>query len=319
MWLDVSQQSDVQVPVAVELVFRHLWFGIAAIGFAVVIRICSLTRGAAFYYAGVPCYTLGKLMRLSVIVITRNEQANIADCLLSLDFADEVIVLDNESTDETAAIARHLGATVSVTTDWPGFGVQKNRALSLASGDWVLSIDADERVTPDLRDEIRGIVSDASSLNLYCFPRLSSYCGQFMHHSGWRPDYVTRLFRRGTAAFSTDLVHERVVSPDSPVRLKASLIHLSFPDFESVLDKVNRYSTAGALSMTIKGRSASLWSALGHGAWAFFRTYFLRRGFLDGQLGLALAISNAEGTYYRYVKRWLKIRGASLGSGTDPL
>lgn len=319
MWLDVSQQSDVQVPVAVELVFRHLWFGIAAIGFAVVIRICSLTRGAAFYYAGVPCYTLGKLMRLSVIVITRNEQANIADCLLSLDFADEVIVLDNESMDETAAIARHLGATVSVTTDWPGFGVQKNRALSLASGDWVLSIDADERVTPDLRDEIRGIVSDASSLNLYCFPRLSSYCGQFMHHSGWRPDYVTRLFRRGTAAFSTDLVHERVVSPDSPVRLKASLIHLSFPDFESVLDKVNRYSTAGALSMTIKGRSASLWSALGHGAWAFFRTYFLRRGFLDGQLGLALAISNAEGTYYRYVKRWLKIRGASLGSGTDPL
>ena len=317
MWLDVSQQSDVQVPVAVELVFRHLWFGIAAIGFADVIRICSLTRGAEFYYAGVPCYTLGKLMRLSVIVITRNEQANIADCLLSLDFADEVIVLDNESTDETVAIARHLGAIVSVTTDWPGFGVQKNRALSLASGDWVLSIDADERVTPDLRDEIRGIVSDASSRNLYCFPRLSSYCGQFMHHSGWRPDYVTRLFRRGTAAFSTDLVHERVVSLDSPLKLKASLIHHSFPDFESVLDKVNRYSTAGALSMTVKGRSASLWSALGHGAWAFFRTYFLRRGFLDGQLGLALAISNAEGTYYRYVKRWLEIRGSSLGSGID--
>lgn len=266
----------------------------------------------------VPCYTHSTLMRLSVIVITHNEQANILDCLSSLDFADELIVLDNESTDETVAIARRFGAIVSTTADWPGFGVQKNRALTLAQGDWVLSIDADERVTADLRDEIKAIVSDASSLNLYCFPRLSSYCGQFMHHSGWRPDYVTRLFRRGTAEFSTDLVHERVVSQDSPVKLKASLIHLSFPNFESVLDKVNRYSTAGALSMTLKGRSASLWSALGHGAWAFFRTYFLRRGFLDGQLGLALAISNAEGTYYRYVKRWLEIRGSSPGSGIDP-
>ncbi|MFZ2218339.1 MAG: glycosyltransferase family 2 protein, partial [Rhodoferax sp.] len=151
-------------------------------------------------------------MRLSVIVITRNEQVNIEDCLLSLNFADEVIVLDSESTDETVAIARRLGATVSVTADWPGFGIQKNRALTLASGDWVLSIDADERVTPDLRDEIRAIVADPSSFNLYCFSRLSSYCGQFMHHSGWRPDYVTRLFRRETAEFSTDLVHERVVS-----------------------------------------------------------------------------------------------------------
>ena len=172
MWLDVSQQSDVQVPVAVELVFRHLWFGIAAIGFADMIRICSLTRGAAFYYAGVPCYTLSKLMRLSVIVITRNEQVNIEDCLLSLNFADEIIVLDNESTDETVAIARRLGAIVSVTADWPGFGNQKNRALALASGDWVLSIDADERVTPELRDEIRAVVSDVSSFNLCCFPRL---------------------------------------------------------------------------------------------------------------------------------------------------
>lgn len=254
-------------------------------------------------------------MRLSAIVITRNESANISDCLLSLDFADEVVVLDNSSSDGTAEIARSLGARVEVTPDWPGFGPQKNRALELAGGEWVLSIDADERVTPELRDEILNAISALTSRNVFGFPRLSSYCGQYMMHSGWNPDWVVRLFRRGTASFSDDLVHERLMTHDSVTRLKAPLLHLSFPDFESVLDKVNRYSTAGAQGMARKGKSASLWGALGHGAWAFVRTYFLRRGFLDGQLGLALAISNAEGTYYRYAKRWLMSRRETTTKG----
>lgn len=250
-------------------------------------------------------------MRLSVIVITRNERANIVDCLSSLDFADEMVILDSASSDGTAEIARSLGAKVTVTSDWPGFGAQKNRALSLARGEWILSIDADERVTGELRAEILSVISNSSSLNVYRIPRLSSYCGQFMLHSGWNPDFVVRLFRRGSASFSDDLVHERLVTTEVMGTLQAKIVHFSFPNFESVLDKVNRYSTAGALSMEKSGRSASLWSALGHGLWAFFRTYFLRLGFLDGQLGLALAISNAEGTYYRYLKRWLITRGRS--------
>ncbi len=247
-------------------------------------------------------------MRLSVIVITRNEQVNIADCLLSVDFADEVVVVDNASTDDTREIARSLGARVTVVQDWPGFGPQKNRALAQAQGEWILSIDADERVTPELKAEILAVMADPRSGDVYQIPRRSSYCGQFMLHSGWNPDYVTRLFRRGRANFSDDLVHERLVTTESIGTLRSRIVHLSFPNFESVLDKVNRYSTAGALSMQKKGRSANLWSALGHGVWAFFRTYFLRLGFLDGQLGLALAISNAEGTYYRYLKRWLLAR-----------
>lgn len=247
-------------------------------------------------------------MRLSVIVITRNERANIVDCLSSVDFADEIVVVDNASTDGTADLAGAFGALVSVTPDWPGFGPQKNRALGLAKGDWILSIDADERVTPELRLEILAIIADARSLDIYKFPRQSSYCGQFMMHSGWSPDYVTRLFRSGCAKFSDDLVHERLVSSSPIGQLRSQLRHLSFPDFESVLDKVNRYSSAGAASLTAKSKPANLWSAIGHGAWAFVRTYFIRRGFLDGQLGLALAISNAEGTYYRYAKRWLAIR-----------
>nr|WP_319563413.1 glycosyltransferase family 2 protein [uncultured Rhodoferax sp.] len=247
-------------------------------------------------------------MRLSVIVITHNEQANIGDCLKGLDFADEIIVVDSSSTDQTADIARRLGAQVHVTPDWPGFGPQKNRALALAKGQWVLSLDADERVTQELRHEILGVLGKTNGPGIYRFPRRSSYCGQFMLHSGWSPDWVVRLFRRGSAQFSDDLVHEKLLIQGKIGELKSPLMHLSFPDFESVLDKANRYSTAGALSMRTKGKRASLWGAIGHGAWAFFRTYVLRRGFLDGQLGLALAISNAEGTYYRYAKRWLMSR-----------
>jgi glycosyltransferase involved in cell wall biosynthesis len=254
-------------------------------------------------------------MRLSAIVITRNESANISDCLLSLHFADEVIVLDNGSTDGTADIARRLGAQVAATDDWPGFGPQKNRVLDLASGEWVLSIDADERVTPELCEEIKATISGSSTINAFSFPRRSSYCGQYMLHSGWNPDMVVRLFRRGTAKFSDDLVHERLMVNGPVGQLKSRLLHQSFPDFESVLDKVNRYSSAGAQSMGLRGKTATLWDAIGHGAWAFFRTYVLRRGFLDGQLGLALAISNAEGTYYRYAKRWLMIRNLAIKEG----
>ena len=247
-------------------------------------------------------------MQLSAIVITRNESANISDCLLSLGFADEIVVLDSDSSDGTAEIARKLGAKVTQSADWPGFGIQKNKALALAQGEWILSIDADERVTPELRAEIEAVTTAGVAGDVYSIPRLSSYCGQFMHHSGWSPDYVIRLFRRGCAEFSNDLVHERILFNGPVSRLHAPLIHLSFPDFESVLDKLNRYSSAGALAMGRHGKTSSLWRAIGHGAWAFFRTYVLRRGFLDGQLGLALAISNAEGTYYRYAKRWLMTR-----------
>jgi len=247
-------------------------------------------------------------MQLSVIIITRNEEANIAECIQSVQFADEVIVLDNASTDNTVQVARSLGANVHISADWPGFGPQKNRALALAKGDWVLSVDADERVTSTLREEILQALALGKTAQAYEIPRRSSYCGQFIAHSGWSPDYVLRLFRRGSAKFSDDLVHEKVVFAGRPEKLVQPLLHLSFPDFESVLDKLNRYSSAGAQSMARSGKTASLASAVGHGLWAFFRTYVIRRGFLDGQIGLALAISNAQGTYYRYAKRWLMLR-----------
>ncbi|WP_426148225.1 glycosyltransferase family 2 protein [Polaromonas sp. DSR2-3-2] len=241
---------------------------------------------------------------LSVIVITQNEARNIEACLRSVQFADQIVVLDSGSTDQTAELACGLGAEVSFNSHWQGFGIQKNHALALANADWVLSIDADERLSAELQAEIQQVLANPV-VDAYCFARLSSYCGQYIHHSGWYPDPVTRLFRRGAARFSDEIIHEKLVVKGRVGQLRGQLLHESFPDFETVLDKVDRYSSAGAQRLLSKGRSSSFPKALGHGLWAFFRTYFLQMGFLDGWMGLALAISNAEGTYYRYLKLWL--------------
>jgi glycosyltransferase involved in cell wall biosynthesis len=244
-------------------------------------------------------------MKLSVIVITKNEAANLRDCLASVAFADEIVVLDSGSQDDTLHIANASGARVLQSANWPGFGMQKNRALDAATGDWVLSLDADERVTPELRSEIEQLLATQPVHSAWSMPRRSSYCGQFMRHGGWYPDRVLRLWKRGSARFSDDLVHEKLLTTASTGELGSDLLHYSFANLESVLDKVNRYSTAGALALQQRGKSATLSQALGHGLWAFVRTYVLRRGFLDGRMGLVLAISNAEGTYYRYLKLWL--------------
>jgi glycosyltransferase involved in cell wall biosynthesis len=250
-------------------------------------------------------------MRLSVIVITLNEASRLPACMASVAFADEIVVLDNGSTDGTPELARRLGARVEQTRDWPGFGPQKNRALALATGDWVLSIDADEQVTPALREGIVQAMQRGDSV-AYSVNRHSSYCGQFIDHSGWYPDRIVRLFKRGSARFSDDLVHESLRA-DGPVgRIEADLLHHSFADFETVLDKVNRYSTAGARDLMARGVEGTFGKALRHGFWAFLRTYVVRRGFLDGRMGLALAISNAQGTYYRYLKLWLMQRQSSV-------
>jgi glycosyltransferase involved in cell wall biosynthesis len=250
------------------------------------------------------------LSSLTVTVITKNEEQNIEACLRSVPFADQWVVLDSGSVDATTSLAGAAGAEVFVNSDWQGFGMQKNRALALARCDWILSLDADERVSPELGAEIEAVLA-SPQFDVYDFPRLSSYCGQNMLHSGWYPDRVTRLFRRGAAKFSDDLVHESIMTGHAVGQLQSPLLHDSFRSLEEVLEKVNSYSSAGARSLHNRGKRSSLGKALTHGIWAFVRTYLLRRGFLDGRMGLVLAISNAEGTYYRYLKLWLINREAS--------
>ncbi len=242
--------------------------------------------------------------KLSVILITRNEAANIRACLESVAWADEIIVVDSGSTDDTVAIAREFTPHVHVH-DWPGFGAQKNRALDYATGEWVFSIDADERVTPELRAEIEAAM-DMPRADAYEMPRLSSFCGRFMRHSGWHPDYVLRLFRRGKGRFSDALVHESVQTQGSTARLRRHLLHYSYRDLDDVLSKLNSYSSAASAMLQRRGKRGGLTQAVLHGLWAFIRTYFLRAGFLDGREGFMLAVMNAENSYYRYIKLWLK-------------
>lgn len=244
-------------------------------------------------------------MTLSIAIITKNEQATIRRCLESVAWAGEIVVLDAGSSDETARIAGECGATVHVASDWPGFGPQKNRALGLVTGDWVLSLDADEWVTPELRAEIERALAAPGHHDAFKIPRLSSYCGRFMRHSGWWPDHVTRLFRRGRAHFSDDMVHERLIVDGTVGVLREPLRHEAIRDLDEALVKMNAYSTAGAMMQLGRGNKTSLAGAVGHGAWTFFRTYVLRAGFLDGREGFMLAVSNAEGAYYRYLKLML--------------
>jgi glycosyltransferase involved in cell wall biosynthesis len=241
---------------------------------------------------------------LSVILITRNEAHNVADCLRSVAFADEWIVVDSASTDTTREIAAALGAEVVTTHDWPGFGAQKNRALAQARGDWVLSIDADERVDAALAAQIRAVIgrAPADGPAAYEFSRLSSFCGQWMRHGDWYPDRVLRLFRREAGRFSDDLVHERLLVSGAVGRLAGELRHLTMPSLENALEKMNRYTSGRALDRQRAGKRGSLSAALGHALWAFVRGYLFKHGFLDGRLGFVLAVYVAEGTYYRYLK-----------------
>ena len=249
---------------------------------------------------------------LSAIIITKNEAGNIADCLDSLSFCDERIVVDSSSDDDTVQIAERNGARV-VPHDFVGFGAQKNFALAQAKGNWVLSIDADERVTPALEEEIKMAVA-AGEADAYEMPRRSTFCGRAMRHSGWYPDYVLRLFRRGSARFSDHIVHERVACDGKVGRLREPILHFPVARLEDALSRIDRYSTAGAEITVSSGKSVSFSAGIFHGLYAFFRAYVLRAGFLDGREGFLLAVAIAEGSYYRYMKAWLRGRDRNRAS-----
>jgi glycosyltransferase involved in cell wall biosynthesis len=235
---------------------------------------------------------------LSVVIIVKNEALNIRACLESVAWADEIIVVDSGSTDDTLTICREFTSHVYVH-DWPGFGPQKNRALDYATKEWVFSIDADERVTLELRAELERAMNEGRAEGYFC-PRLSQFCGNFIHHSGWYPDYVLRLFKRGTGRFSDSLVHESVVLNGQTAKLKHPLLHYSYRTEADVQRKIDQYSAAAAKQMFAGGKHASPIDAPIRGAWAFIRTYLLRFGILDGFAGWQIARMNAATTYLKY-------------------
>lgn len=241
---------------------------------------------------------------LSAIVITRDEAADLPDCLASLAFCDEIVVVDSGSTDATVALARAAGALVIETTDWPGFGPQKQRALDAARSDWVLSIDADERVPAPLAEAIRRAIETGERAG-FRLNRCSSFLGRFLAHGGWYPDRILRLARRSKARFTSDPVHERMEVDGAIADLSADpacdLLHHSYRSIDEVLEKQRRYALASAAARRGAGRRGGLGPAIGRSLWAFLRHYVLKRGFLDGAHGFVAALSKAQETFWRYL------------------
>lgn len=239
---------------------------------------------------------------LSVAIIARNEAHRIARCLKSVAFADQIVVLDSGSTDDTVAIARGLGADVEVTPDWPGFGPQKNRALARCRYRWVLSIDADEQISDALAAEILRVLRAApaeATVAGYWLRRSSRYCGQVIRHGLWGNDRVLRLFERQRGRFTDARVHESLVCDGETRVLEGILVHDSVDSPEDARSKARRYAFLGAEALRARGRGGSLQGGF-HAGWSFVRGYLLRAGFLDGRFGLTLARLNAAGTFWKY-------------------
>jgi len=242
---------------------------------------------------------LKKRCMLSVVIITLNEETKIRECLESVKWADEIIVVDGYSQDKTVEVARKYTTKIH-QKEFTGFGEQKNFALSKASGDWILSIDADERVTPELQEEIERTLDNPEVCGYY-IPRKSYFANKWIKHCCWWPDYVLRLFRSDRGRFSNRLVHEAVEVDEPTRKLDNPLEHHPFSSVNEFIKKANEYSTLGAQVIKAEGKNYSCWNALSHSILAFVKTYFLKMGILDGWMGLVIAYSNAAGFFYRYM------------------
>jgi glycosyltransferase involved in cell wall biosynthesis len=249
--------------------------------------------------------------KLSVTVITRNEAANIGAALASVQWADEIVVVDSESTDATADLARQVTEKVVVRA-WPGYVAQKNFAASLATHDWVLSLDADERVTPVLAREIQATLANPSH-SAYRMPRVTWHLGRWIRSTDWYPDDQLRLYDRRVAQWTGQYVHEAVTVNGSIGRLQGELEHFAYRDISDHLETIDRYTTYAARQMSESGRRAGLLQLAGHPPLAFLRNYIARGGIRDGVPGFIISSLNA---YYVFLK-FAKLR--ELNAGQDAL
>jgi glycosyltransferase involved in cell wall biosynthesis len=245
--------------------------------------------------------------RLSVCLITANEEKRLRPCLESVAWADEVVVVDAESTDKTALVAREFTDHVHVRP-WPGFAAQKNFGLDQATGDWILSVDADERVTPELRARIEAVLRADGPADGYSVPRKNIFWGRWVRHGRLHPDWQLRLFRRGRGRFADREVHESVRVEGRVARLDAPLLHVSYRDLSDCLTRFDRYSTLAAEDWIRRGRSVGAPDLVLRPLGRFLSMYVLHRGFLDGWRGFVLAALYAHYVFVRSVKVWEKMK-----------
>ena len=226
-------------------------------------------------------------------IITKNEAEDIAAAFESVAWADERIVVDSWSTDGTAAIASRLGARV-VAREWPGYVAQKNYAASIASHDWILSLDADERVTPELAAEIRATLQQEPPARGFRIPRVTFHLGRWIRTTDWYPDDQLRLYDRRTAMWTGQYVHEGVKVDGRVGRLRHELQHYAYRDITEHMETIEHYTTLAARQMFEQGRRATAFDLAFQGPFAFFRNFVLKRGFLDGATGLTISRMNAR-------------------------
>jgi len=240
-------------------------------------------------------------MKLSAILITKNEEANLERCLRSVAWVDEIIVVDTDSTDATVEIARSFKAKV-YSPEWKGFGPAKQYALDQAAGEWILSIDADEEVSFTLKNEIIQLLEKVPPHIGYNIPRKTQFLGRWILHSGWYPDYVLRLFRRDAGNFTSALVHEKVEVVVSTGRLHNPLMHYSYPTLEDYTRKLDQYSTLGAEEMFKAGKKWSPYYLALKPFISFWRKLIFQKGWRDGWEGFLIAYLTSTGTLLKYAK-----------------
>jgi len=249
------------------------------------------------------------MQKISAYILTYNEAEKIAAAVSSVLWADEVVVVDSFSVDRTAEIATSLGARV-VEVPFNGFGELRNRAIEACKYDWVFSLDADERCTEAVRDEILGLLAGSAPHDVYRVPRRSYMMGRWIRGSGWYPNFrQPQLFRKGSMRYTLEPVHEgyEILNGRPAGTLTNEVWQFPFRNLEEVIKKMNRYSTLGASKLASK--RVSMGGALGHGLWSFIKHYIFKLGFIDGWAGFVIAFGNFEGTFYRYAKRYEEAQG----------
>ncbi len=248
---------------------------------------------------------------LAIVLITLNEAANLPRTLASARWASEVVVVDSGSTDATLEIAHNFGARV-FSEPWKGFAAQKNSAISHAASDWILSLDADEEVSPELAREIQALLAGEPEFAAYRIPRLNHFLGEPLRHGGYWPDPKLRLFRRGAARFLDRPVHETMQSDGPDGRLRGPLIHHCYPTLDDYIEHMNRYSSIAAQALAASGRAGSarlrwpwlVWNALLNPVATLLYNYVFRLGFLDGRAGLLQHINHSFYIHWKYAKAW---------------
>jgi glycosyltransferase involved in cell wall biosynthesis len=241
--------------------------------------------------------------KLSVAVITKNEAAQIGAALDSVSWADELLVVDSGSTDETVAIARRHTDRVTVR-DWPGYVAQKNYAASIAAHDWILSLDADERVTPELAHEIQALLTSTPPHAGYRVPRATWYMGRWMRSTDWYPDFQLRLYDRRAGEWTGRYVHESVAVRGTTGQLRSDLLHFAYRDIADHLETIDRYTTYAARQMHESGRRAGPFAIAGYPPLAFLRNYIAHGGLRDGVAGLIVSALNSYYVFLKFAKLW---------------